>query len=726
VDIQDPESIIILGVPEMSNYFIKGSLQSFVVYLRKGVHLNALYPIFSILGVLLFFTPAEPFQNLHKQNPPETRRDNVREVIHGVEIFDHYRWLEDQKSPETRNWVRAQNEYTQSILRELPERDELKERVTELLKIDRIGMPVVRDGQYFFSKRTAEQELSVIYTRKGISGKDEILLDPHTLSSDQTKSVHLLDVSKDGSLIVYGIREGGEDEIIVHLFDVKKRENLEDQWTRGRYFGFSLKPDKKGLYYSRHSEKGSGIYYHDMGIDPSKDVKIFGDGYGLDTGISSGLSEDGRYLQISVWHGSAGKKTEIYVKDVEKNGPIVPIVNDIDARFSGKIAEDQLFMKTNWKAPNGRIIVVDLKKPDRKNWREVIPETDAVLRGFSLAGNKIFVNYLKDVQSHVKVFTPDGKHIRDLDLPTIGSVSGVRGKWENREAFFRFSSYHIPYTIYRYDVEKDRREVWSRLDFPIDTDKFETKQVWYTSKDGTRVPMFLIHGKEIQLNGLNPTILTGYGGFNSSLTPGFSSRAALWIEKGGIYAIPNLRGGGEFGEEWHRAGMRDNKQNVFDDFISAAEWLIQKGYTKSEKLAIRGGSNGGLLVGAVLTQRPDLYQAVVCGYPLLDMIRYHKFLVAPFWISEYGSSDDPDQFKYIHAYSPYHRVKEETHYPAVLMISGDSDTRVDPLHARKMAALLQSSNGSDNPVLLRYETKLGHSGGRPDELSFLIWQLDVK
>jgi prolyl oligopeptidase len=334
----------------------------------------------------------------------------------------------------------------------------------------------------------------------------------------------------------------------------------------------------------------------------------------------------------------------------------------------------------------------------------------------------------------VKVFTPEGKHVRDMDLPTIGSVSGVRGKWESNEAFFRFSSYHIPYTIYRYDVKKDKREIWSRLNLPIDTDKFETKQVWYTSKDGTKVPMFLIHEKEIRLNGTNPTILTGYGGFNASLTPGFSSRAALWIEKGGVYAIPNLRGGGEFGEEWHRAGMLEKKQNVFDDFISAAEWLIQKGYTNPEKLAIRGGSNGGLLVGAALTQRPDLYQAVVCGYPLLDMVRYHKFMVAPFWISEYGSSDDPEQFNYIHAYSPYHRVKQGTRYPSVLMISGDSDTRVDPLHARKMAALLQSSNGSDNPVLLRYETKLGHSGGRSltkqiedltDELSFLFWQLGV-
>jgi prolyl oligopeptidase len=446
------------------------------------------------------------------------------------------------------------------------------------------------------------------------------------------------------------------------------------------------------------------------------------------------LAEDGRYLLISIWHGSAAMKSEIYYQDVAKNGPIVPIVNDVDARFRGQIADHYVFLQTNWQAPNGRIFRVDLNKPSRENWSEVIPQSSAVIRSFSLAGGRIFVNYTENVSSRLEVFEPDGKHVRGIELPAIGSAWGPYGRWKSNEAFFEFSSFHFAGITYRYDVDKGTKQVWFQPDVPVQSDMFEVKQVWYESKDRTKVPMFIVHAKGIKLDGNKATLLTGYGGFNNSQTPSFSTKAALWIQAGGVFARPNLRGGGEFGEEWHKAGMQEKKQNVFDDFLAAAEWLIAKGYTNPSKLAISGGSNGGLLVGAALTQRPDLFQAVVCTYPLLDMVRFHKFLVAKYWITEYGSSDDPNQFKYLRAYSPYHRVKAGAEYPAVLFITGDLDTRVDPLHARKMAALLQSATGSDRPVLLRYFTKAGHSGGRPmtkriddmaDRFSFLFSQLGV-
>lgn len=663
--------------------------------------------------------------------PPETRTDNVTEVIHGVEVVDPYRWLEDQESQETRAWIDSQNEYAHSFIDPLPGREQLKQRITELVKIDYISMPIECNGRYFLSKRSADQDQSVICMREGVDGRDEVLIDPHPMSPDHTISVSMLDVSNDGTLMAYGIREGGEDEVVVKLFDVDRRADLKDELPKGRYFVVSILPDKSGVYYSLHTAEGPRVYYH--GIGAEKDIEVFGEGYGQDKIISAYVSEDGHYLCILVMHGSAGEKTEVYLQDLIKKGPITPIVNDIDAAFYPFVVGDKLFMMTNWKAPNYRILVIDLNKPD--DWLEIIPErSDAVVQDFSLAGGRLFVNYLENVASHVKIFEPDGKFIRDLSLPTLGTVYGPYGRWESDEAFFIFTSFHVPTTIYRYEVTEGKQEVWARIEVPINTDMFEVEQVWYRSKDGTEVPMFLVHSREIKLNGSNPTLLTGYGGFGISMTPGFSLGAVLWAENGGVYAMANLRGGGEFGEEWHRAGMLESKQNVFDDFIAGAEWLIENNYTSPSKLAITGGSNGGLLVGAALTQRPDLFRAVVCTYPLLDMVRYHKFLAGPFWVSEYGSSEDPDQFKYLYAYSPYHNVKKGTQYPAVLFITGDADTRVAPLHARKMTALLQSATASPEPVLLLYDTKAGHSGGQPlskqiedmtDQMSFLFWQLGV-
>jgi prolyl oligopeptidase len=699
----------------------------------------ALYLAFALLSFTILIN--QSIRNVSAQkslgsipSPPKTRTDNVTETINGVSITDPYRWLEDQNSPETRAWIDQQNNYTQAIIGALPGRDRISHRLEELLKIDIISTPTARGSRYFFSKRRADQNQSVLYVRE--NGHDEVLVDPNAMSKDQTTSVSLFDISEDGKLIFYGVREGGADETAGVLLDVDTRKELSDRFPKARYFGVSIKPDKSGLYYTRYENgTGSHVFYHAMGTDVAQDVEIFGKGYGPTEIISPVVSRDGHYLTIFVSHGSAAKKEEVYVQDLTKKGEITPIVNDLDATFTGTVEGGHLYLLTNWQAPNRRLIDVDLNNPAREHWRTVVPESSSVIETFRLAGGKFFVNYLENVSTHIKVFEPSGKQVREINFPALGTAGGMNGRWDQDEAFYSFSSFAQPPTIYRYRVSTGKQEVWARINVPVKSDEIELKQVWYESKDKTKIPMFLVYKKGLKLDGNNPTLLTGYGGFNLSETPGFSARAAFWVENGGVFALPNLRGGGEFGEKWHQAGMLEKKQNVFDDFISAAEWLIKNKYTSTQKLAISGGSNGGLLVGAALTQRPDLFQAVVVSYPLLDMIRYHKFLVARFWVPEYGSSEDPEQFKYIYAYSPYQHVTPGTKYPAVLLISGDSDTRVAPLHARKMTALLQASTASDKPVLLHYDTKAGHSGGLPvskqiqdltDEMSFLFWQLGIK
>jgi prolyl oligopeptidase len=471
-----------------------------------------------------------------------------------------------------------------------------------------------------------------------------------------------------------------------------------------------------------------------MGTSNAEDVKIFGDGYDKGYIIGAGLSDDGRYLLLTAYYGSSGDKVEVWVQNIAEKGEIKPIVKDIEGNFAPSIADDKLYMQTNWQAPNYRLLEVDLKNPARENWQTIIPESKAVMDGFSLVGGKVFVSYLENVTSRLKVYTPQGKFISEIKFPTLGSASGLIGDWDKSEAFYTFNSFAQPTTIYRYDTKTGKQTVFAQIKVPVQSALMEVKQVWYESKDKTKIPMFLVYKKGLQLDGNRPVWLTGYGGFNVSLSPAFSSQAAYWAELGGVYAMPNLRGGGEFGETWHKAGMLEKKQNVFDDFIAAAEWLIANQYTNSSKLAISGGSNGGLLVGAAMTQRPELYKAVICAVPLLDMIRYQDFLVARFWVPEYGSSEDAEQFQYILKYSPYHNVTKGVKYPAVLFTTGDADTRVAPLHARKMAALVQASTGSDNPVLLHYDTKAGHSAGLPvskqiedaaDNLTFLAWQLGV-
>jgi prolyl oligopeptidase len=666
--------------------------------------------------------------------PPKTEVNEVKETIHGVEIVDSYRWLEDQNSPQTRAWIDAENAYTDSQLSRIPGRDALRTKVAALLKIETMSPPTVRNGRYFFTRRQPDQDQSSLFMRKGLEGKDELLIDPLTLSAEHSITVNLNAVSHDGSLIVYALRQGGEDETTPHLFDVDAHKDLSDQFPRARYSGIAILPDKSGLYVTRDTPEGPRVYFHKIGTNATSDVEIFGKGYGPEKIIGSNISIDGHYLVINVSYGSSATKNEVYVQDLLNKGPIVPVVNDLEAAFNPAIGGDKMYLRTNWNAPKWRVMEVDLKNPGREHWREVIPQGENVLEGMTLVGGKLVVAITENVINHVKIYDTNGKLVREIKPPTIGSLSFGGGNWESNEAFYGFNSFHIPGTSYRYDMATGRQTIWFQTKVPFSTEQYEVKQVWYTSKDGTKVPMFLAHAKGLKLDGSHPTLLTGYGGFNVNSNPGFSAFAAAWISSGGVYALANMRGGGEFGEAWHHAGMKEKKQNVFDDFIAAGEWLVANKYTSPQRLAIRGGSNGGLLMGAMITQRPDLFGAVICSYPLLDMIRYDKFLVAKYWVPEYGSADDPDQFKYIYAYSPYQHVKAGTKYPAVLFISGDSDTRVAPLHARKMTALMQASNGSDKPIMLHYETKAGHSGGTPvgkqidnttDELDFLMWQLKM-
>ena len=693
--------------------------------------LSALVAIFFAVAILCA-QPVAAQGPAASKSPPATRTDDAKDNYFGVEVADPYRWLEDQESPETRAWITAQNIYTRFVLDALPGRGKLKERLTALLNVESFQLPVERNSRYFFAKRGVGLDQFVLYVRKGPTGADEPLVDPQPLSPDHSVSVSLEAVSNDGTLMAYGVRQGGQDEAVPHIFDVEARKNLPDVLPRARYFSLDFTRDNSGIYYARVTADGPRVYYHKMGTDYADDSVVFGQGYGPEIILQSKLSDDGSHLVIHVLYGASGDRTDIYVQDLAARRPMVTVVKGIPARFFALAAGDRLFIYTNWKAPKGRVLVADLKDPAPERWREIVAEGSATMENFELTGGRVGVFYTENASSRASLFEPDGKLVREISLPAIGSISGFNGRWGSGEAFYRFESFHIPNTIYHYDASSGAAEIWAKPHVPFDSDKYEVKQVWYTSKDGTRVPMFLVYARGTKPTGLTPTLLTGYGGFEVSETPAYSARTAAWIESGGIYASANLRGGSEFGEAWHRAGMLEKKQNVFDDFIAAAEWLIQNHYTNRTKLAIRGGSNGGLLVGAALTQRPDLFGAVICSFPLLDMLRYQKFLVAKFWVPEYGSADDPAQFKYIYAYSPYQHVKPGTNYPAVLFISGDSDTRVAPLHARKMAALMQAAAAPGCPILLRYDTKAGHTAAEPvskqvdelvDELSFLDWQM---
>ena len=666
--------------------------------------------------------------------PARSSAGRVVETLHGVEVPDPYRWLEERTAAETEDWIAAQNAHTDAVLGALPGREELTELATSLMAIETIGVPRKRGERYFYERRAANQELKVLWVREGLHGEDSVLVDPHGLSEDQSVNVSFLDYSLDGGLVAYGVRQGGVDEVEVRFLDLESGRNLLDVLPSDRFIAVVIAADGEGIYYSKYGYEDPRVVYHAFESSPESDVELFGAGYGPVDLLIPSVSDDGRWLLVHVLRGSAGP-TEVHLKDLASDGPFRTVAADGESRSFCMLAGDRLVIQTDRDAPNQRVMIADLEAPATEHWKEIIPERpDVVLENVTAVGGRIVVSELRDVRQTLAIYDLHGSRLSEVEFGASGSVSDVSGSWGDSEFFLTFSSFHIPPTIYRFDVVSGERDVWARIDVPIDTEAMVVEQVHFESKDGTRVPMFVAHRKDLELDGDNPTLLTGYGGFGMSLTPGFSAEAAAWMQGGGVFAMANLRGGGEFGEQWHRAGMLENKQNVFDDFIAAAEHLVASGYTRPGRLAVLGGSNGGLLVGAILTQRPELLGAVVCTYPLLDMVRYHRFLVAAYWIPEYGSSEDPEQFRTLLAYSPYHRVEKGRFYPATLFITGDGDTRVAPLHARKMVAVLQDRNASGEPILLRHHVAAGHSGGQTvgqaieemvDLMSFLRWRLGV-
>ncbi|MGB8985353.1 MAG: prolyl oligopeptidase family serine peptidase [Candidatus Sulfotelmatobacter sp.] len=680
--------------------------------------------------------------------PPKTEKRPLEETVQGVKILDNYRWLEDGNSPDTQKWVAEEMAYTQSVLDPLPGRDAIHKRLTELLSIGSISQPEIGGKYYFYTRREGMQNQPVLYVREGVEGKDRVLLDPNQLAADGTIALDWYHASENGKYLAYGTSPSGSEMSTLHILETKTGKALPDTIERTRACSIAWMHDNSGFYYTRYPKKGDvpegqemynrHVFYHELGTDPTTDAPIFGEGRDPEDWPSVSLDNDGRLLLISVSQGWT--KTELFLMDLKAGTPPTRITTGKNFLYSGSVYNGRLYIVTNEDAPRYRMFMAEAGNYERDDWTEIIPQTEAVLQGAALWGGKIFAQYEQNASSQLRLFDLEGKVISDIHLPALGTVFGSEGKWNHDEIFYGFVSFTVPPTVYRYDLKTGSASVWAKVDAPsIDPSAYEVQQEWYHSKDGTRVPMFVVYKKGLKKDGHNPTLLTGYGGFNISMLPSFSRTAYLWMEHGGIYAVANLRGGAEFGEDWHRAGMLDKKQNVFDDMIAGAEHLIAEKYTDKDHLAIQGGSNGGLLMGAMITQRPDLFRAVVCQVPLLDMLRYQYFQIAKLWIPEYGSSDNAEQFKWLYAYSPYHHVKAGTEYPAVLFMTADTDTRVDPMHAKKMAALMQdeAENGKSRtrPILLRIEAKAGHGAGKPvtkqieeftDVYSFLFWQLGVR
>lgn len=675
--------------------------------------------------------------------PPAARKDNVVDNLHGVEIADPYRWLEDAHSSETQKFVAEEEAYARSVLDPLPGREKIHARLQELLEIGNVTAPKQGGGFYFYTRREGTENQSVLYMREGINGKDRVLVNVNQQAADGTVALDWFFPSHDGKYVAYGTSPSGSELSTLHVVETLTGHSLPDTIGRTRAASIAWRPDAKGFYYTRYPQPGSvpagqemynrHVFYHALGTDPARDPLIFGEGRDPQDWPNVELSDDGRWLAITVEQGWA--RSEVFLKDTTSDAAPVAVAVGQPHLYDAKPFRDKLYILTNEGAPMFRLFVVNSSQPERKNWREIIAESDAVFKDFRIVGGQIIAEYEQNAISHVKAFALDGNLLDEIKLPTLGKITSIQGEVNGKDAFIGFQSYTVPPTILRYEVANKLATEWAKVDAPVDSKEFDVKQVWYHSKDGTRVPMFIVSKKGLALNGKNPTLLTGYGGFNLSRTPTFERAIFLWLEHGGVYADANLRGGSEFGEKWHEQGMLGNKQNVFDDFAAAAEYLIEEKYTDRDHLGIRGRSNGGLLMGAALTQHPDLYKAVVCQVPLLDMLRYQRFQIAKLWIPEYGSADDAQQFKWLYAYSPYHHVVDGTRYPATLLMTADTDTRVDPMHAKKMAARLQEANRGPNPILLEVDTKAGHGLDKPigkqveewtDIWSFLFWQLGVK
>jgi prolyl oligopeptidase len=702
-------------------------------------------------------------RNAPRQAPPEANIMAVIDNYHGLQIADAYRWLEDAAAPETRQFVAAQNAYTRSVLENISGRDELRRRVEQLLTIGRVASPRIGGNTYFYERRDGRQNQAVVYARqvrdgKGPESKDRALIDVNSLAPDGTIALDWWYPSEDGKYVAFGTSPNGSELSTLQVIESATGKLLEEKIERTRAASVAWLPDSSGFYYTRYPRPGDvpageemynrRVFFHQLSstgnAGGAQDPQVFpANGIELtqQQWPNVSISNDGQWLLVDVSDGWT--KTELYLNDLSSDpaspqGRFQRITTGKDFLYNGGVLDGQLYITTNEGAPRFRVFKAACGAPQRSNWQEIIPESDAVIEGHAtVIARKLFVHSIRNASSQLSLFDLDGKPLADVAMPALGSIFDLGGSWNSASGFFGFVSYAVPPTVFEVSLNGQTAE-WARVESAIDPARYQVEQLWFNSKDGTRVPMFVVSKKGVVKNGCNPTLLSGYGGFNVGRTPSFNRNAMLLLlEQGGVYVDVQLRGGNEFGEDWHRNGMLDKKQNVFDDFIAAAEHLIAEKYTDAKHLAIQGGSNGGLLVGAAFTQRPDLFRAVVCQVPLLDMLRYQSFQIAKLWIPEYGSSDDPQQFEYLHAYSPYHHVKAGTVYPAVLFMTAESDTRVDPMHAVKMAALLQAeaANGPERPILLRVDAKAGHGVGKPitklvddavDVWSFLFWQLGVK
>lgn len=685
-----------------------------------------------------------------KLDYPKTERVEHVDVYHGTEVADPYRWLEEdvRVSERAAKWVAAENKVTFDYLESIPERGRIAERLTELWNYERYSTPFKAGGRYYYSKNDGLQNQSVVYTIKSLDDEHaHIVLDPNAWSADGTVALAGFSPSPDGRYLAYGVAEAGSDWRKWKLMDLETGETLGDELRWIKFSGASWTHDGKGFFYSRYPEPEEGaeyqslnlhskVYFHRVGTPQSDDILVHQRPDHPEWGFFAQVTEDDRYLLIVASIGTDARY-RVLVKDLTEPFAMArPLVEGFDNEYALVGNDGPIFyFRVDVDAPKGRLIAMDIRRPAPEHWREILPETANVLQDVNLVGNLFVARYLEDAKTRVRILRLNGEAVRDVDFPTIGSAFGFGGDREDFETFYQFSSFAAPPSIYRYDLLTGGSKLMRRAEVDFDPEDYEVKQVFYESKDGTRVPMFIAHKKGIELDGNNPTLLYGYGGFAISLTPSFSVSRLAWMEMGGVFAMPNLRGGAEYGEDWHQAGTKLHKQNVFDDFLAAAEWLVANHFTRPEKLAIHGRSNGGLLVGAAMTQRPDLFGAALPEVGVMDMLRFHQFTAGRFWVDDYGSADDPEEFKALRAYSPYHNLKPNTDYPATLVTTADTDDRVVPGHSFKFAARLQASHTGEDPVLIRIETRAGHGGGTPtskiieataDLWSFLVDNLDME
>ena len=699
------------------------------------------------LALSLAGQTAKPKSKMKKFVYPVAKTVNQVDDYHGVKVADPYRWLEDPDAADTRAWIEAENKLTFDFLEQIPQRKQIKERLTTLWNYEKYSPPFKEGNQYFYFKNDGLQNQDVLYTLASLEAEPRVLLDPNKLSADGTVALSGLAISHDGKYLAYSLSSSGSDWQEWHVREIATGHDLSDVIKWSKFSGAAWTKDGQGFFYSRYDEPNEKtkhedvnyfqkLYYHRLGTAQAEDVLIYERRDQKEWGYSGDVSDDGRYLIINIWVGT-DQRNRLFYKDLtDKNAKVIELISELEAAYNFIDNDGPVFwLRTDLNAPRGRVIAIDTRQPARTQWKELIPQVAETLEGVNVVGQHFAASYLKDAHTQIKLFDLQGKFVREVSLPGLGTASGFGGKRDDTETFYSFTSFTTPATIYRYDLASGKNTLYRQPKVGFNPNDYETRQVFYASKDGTRVPMFITHKKGLKLNGQNPTLLYGYGGFSVSLTPAFSIRNLVWMEMGGVYAQPSLRGGAEYGEEWHQAGMKLKKQNVFDDFIAAAEWLIANKYTSTPKLAIHGGSNGGLLVGACMTQRPDLFGAALPAVGVMDMLRFHKFTIGWAWTSDYGSPDNADEFKALYAYSPLHNLKPGTKYPPTMVTTADHDDRVVPAHSFKFAAALQAAQAGEAPVLIRIETKAGHGAGKPtakiieevaDEWGFLMRVLEVK